>query len=126
LNRPLLAQRVADLLRVIEGLDAESAADGHTGFHLVGANSAGPVVLHVGLLDERGLIKNVTLDRSLVSWADIVQKGISRNQFGNVVPGALQDYDLPDLAARLGPNRVSIHAAVDALGEPVSREQIQK
>jgi len=124
INRPLLGQRAADLLRVIEGLDAESAEDGHTGFHLVGVGPAGPVVLHAALLDERGLIKNVTLERSLVSWADIVQKGISRNQFGNVVPGALQDYDLPDLAARLGPNRISIHAAADASGEPVSRDRL--
>jgi dienelactone hydrolase len=119
LDRPLLGQRVADLLQVLEGLDAESAAEGHRGFHVVGVGSAGPIVLHAGLLDERGLIKKVVLERSLVSWADIVQKGVSRNQMGNVVPGALQDYDLPDLVARLGPQRVTIHAAVGAMGDPV-------
>jgi dienelactone hydrolase len=126
LDRPLLGQRVSDLLQAIGGLDAESAEDGHHGFELFGVGAAGPVVLHAALLDERGLITNVTLEWSLVSWADIVQKGVSRNQMGNVVPGALEEYDLPDLVARLGPNRVSIHAAVDASGEPVSRDRPQQ
>ncbi len=88
--------------------------------------SAGPIALHAGLLDERGLIKKVILERSLVSWADIVQKGISRDQFANVVPGALLDYDLPDLVVRLGPARISIQTPVDALGEPISGDQLQK
>jgi dienelactone hydrolase len=116
--RPLLGQRVVDILAVLEGLKAE-ARDG-AGFHLVGVGTAGPIVLHAALLDDKGLIKQVTLERSLTSWEDLVKQGISRGQLGSVVPGALQVYDLPDLVRRLAPRPVHIESPVDASGQPIS------
>ena len=107
LARPLLGQRSADLLSVLEGLKAERTAT-RAGFHLVGVGAAGPVVLHAALLDDKGLIKEVTLERSLISWEDLVKQGISRDQLGNVVPGRLRVYDLPDLA--VGAQSVSASA----------------
>jgi dienelactone hydrolase len=124
IGRPLLGQRAADLLNMLEGLAAEPRE--HRGFHLVGIGAAGPVVLHAALLDEHGLIKQVTLERSLISWADVVERGISRDQMGNVVPGVLQSYDLPDLAARLAPIRLTILAPVDAIGNPVSQATLEE
>ncbi len=126
IGRPLLGQRVADLLSILEGLAAESNEKEHSGFHLVGVGAAGPVVLHAALLDEHGLIKHVTLERSLISWADVVERGISRDQLGNVVPGVLEAYDLPDLAARLAPLPLTIQAPVDAMGEPVSQAAFER
>jgi hypothetical protein len=126
IGRPLLGQRVADLLSILEGLAAESGANARNGFHVVGAGAAGPVVLHAALLDEQGLIKQVTLERSLVSWADIVERGVSRNQMGSVVPGVLEAYDLPDLAARLSPLPLTINSPVDAMGEPVSQVTLER
>jgi dienelactone hydrolase len=116
LARPLLGQRVVDVLSVLEGLKDEQG--NAPGFHLVGVGLAGPVVLHAALLDEKGLIGEVTLERSLSSWEDLVKQGINRNQLGSVVPGALRVYDLPDLAARLAPRRVHIDSPVDASGQP--------
>jgi hypothetical protein len=78
------------------------------------------------LLDVKGLIQEVILDRSLVSWSDVVAKGISRGQLGNVVPGALEAYDLPDLAARLAPRRLRIQTPVDAMGEPVPQAEAER
>jgi hypothetical protein len=121
-----LGQRAADLLAILEGLAAEPREHEHKGFHLVGIGAAGPVVLHAALLDEHGLIKQVTLERSLISWADVVERGISRDQMGNVVPGVLQSYDLPDLAARLAPLRLTIRAPVDALGERVAQSALER
>jgi dienelactone hydrolase len=126
IGRPLLGQRVADLLSILEGLAAQSDAHGRNGFHVVGVGAAGPVVLHAALLDEHGLIKKVTLENSLVSWADIVERGRSRNQMGSVVPGVLEAYDLPDLAARLSPLPLTIDAPVDAMGEPVSQATLER
>jgi dienelactone hydrolase len=119
IDRPLLGQRVADLLDILEGLDAQSGEGEHAGFDVVGIAAAGPVVLHAALLDERGLIKKVRIERSLVSWSDVVDKGVSSDQLGNVVPGVLESYDLPDLAARLAPGSASIRAPVDAGGQTV-------
>jgi dienelactone hydrolase len=118
LARPLLGQRVVDVLSVLEGLKTEYGA---AWFHLVGVGAAGPVVLHAALLDEKGSVTEVTLQRSLASWQDLVEQGLSRNQLGNAVPGALRLYDLPDLAARLAPRPVHIKTPVDASGQPVSR-----
>ena len=118
LARPLLGQRVFDILSVLEGLKAEQGDA--VGFHLVGVGNAGPIVLHAALLDEKGLIKEVTVERSLSSWEDLVKQGISRDQLGSVVPGALRVYDLPDLAARLGPRPVHVVNPVNANGQPVS------
>jgi dienelactone hydrolase len=118
LARPLLGQRVVDILAVLGGLKAE--ADDTDGFHLVGVGTAGPVVLHAALLDAEGLVKEVTLERSLTSWEDLVKQGISRGQLGSVVPGALKVYDLPNLAGRLAPRPVHIESPVDASGRPVS------
>jgi hypothetical protein len=77
-------------------------------------------VLHAALLDDKGLVKEVTLERSLTSWEDLVEQGISRGQLGGAVPGVLAVYDLPDLAARLAPRPVHIKSPVDASGQPVS------
>jgi dienelactone hydrolase len=124
LARPLLGQRVIDVLTVLESLRAQAGGEPSTDFELVGVGLAGPVVLHAALLDERGLIKKVAVEKSLVSWADVVEHKISRDQLSSVVPGALVDYDLPSLAARLAPTPLAIHAAVDAEGKPVSQAKL--
>jgi dienelactone hydrolase len=118
LARPLLGQRVVDVLSVLEGLKTEYG--GVARFYLVGVGAAGPVILHAALLDEEGSVAGVTLERSLTSWEDLVKQGLSRDQLGNVVPGALRVYDLPELAARLAPRRVHVWEPVDASGRPVS------
>jgi hypothetical protein len=64
----------------------------------------------------------LTLEKSLVSWSSLLESGISQGQLANVVPGALEIYDLPDLAALLAPRKLTIREAVDALGRPILRE----
>jgi dienelactone hydrolase len=117
LARPLLGQRVVDVLSVLEGLGAEYGAGP---FQLVGVGVAGPVMLHAAVLAEEGSIAGLTLERSLSSWQDLVEQGLSRDQLGNVVPGALRIYDLPELAARLAPRPVHVKEPVDASGRSTS------
>jgi dienelactone hydrolase len=124
LARPLLGQRVVDLLTVLEGLRTESG--GGSAVQLIGTGTGGPVALHAALLDEHGLIGSLVVERSLVSWSDVVRKGVSRDQLSNVVPGVLKEYDLPDLAARLAPRPLRIEAPVDATGQPVAQAQIDR
>ena len=85
---------------------------------LIAVGSAGPIALHAAALDKR--ITKLTLEKSLISWQNVVETPISVNQLTNVVPGALKVYDLPDLAAMLAPRSLTIKGAVDARGEPVS------
>jgi dienelactone hydrolase len=119
LNRPLLGQRAADLIGVIE-----AAAPKEKDFELVGYGPAAPVVLHAAALDDR--VKVVTLDGGLVSWESVVRMPISHNQLANVVPGALKVYDLPDLAASIAPRPLTIRNPVDAAGNPLSKEAAEE
>ncbi len=113
LNRPLLGQRVRDVLAVVETVTGQTPE----GVTLVGIGKSGPIALHAAALDRR--IKELTLDRSLASWTSVVQTPISYDQLTNVVPGALAVYDLPELAATLAPRQLTIQKPVDPAGQPL-------
>jgi dienelactone hydrolase len=120
LGRPLLGQRVLDLLAVIAALREEAAGM----IELVGSGSAGPVVLHAAALEPRTVA--VALRDMPASWAEVVRAPVTRDQLANVVPGALTVYDLPDLAAVLAPrSNLQIAAATDPAGRPLTQERIE-
>jgi dienelactone hydrolase len=126
MNKPLLGLRAAALLNVLMTLDDLPDQRRHRGFHVVGLGTAGRVILHAALLDQKGLIKKVSLHRSLISWSNIIEKGLSRDQLASVVPGALKLYDLPDLVARLAPLPVEIVQTVDAEGKLVPVGEVKE
>ncbi len=115
LDRPLLGQRVHDLLAVLGKVLADSSGD----VHVVGVGAAAPVALHAAALDPR--VKQVTLERCVLSWSAVVHTPLGQNQLTNVVPGALAVYDLPDLAAGLAPRPLTVRSATDPAGRPVSQ-----
>ncbi len=117
LDRPLLGQRVFDLLQALRALE------GGNGFHLVGVGSGGPIALHAAVLDER--IKKVEIERSVVSWSAVARAPISRDQFSGAVPGVLEFYDLPDLTALLAPRPLAIRAAIQPDGTPATEAYIE-
>jgi cephalosporin-C deacetylase-like acetyl esterase len=103
LGRPLLGQRVDD---VLTAADVLAGREDVGELHLVGIQRAGPVALHAAALD--GRFRSVTLRESIVSWVDdVVGKTLTPDLFGHVVPGALLKYDLPDLARTIAPRPVS-------------------
>lgn len=111
LGRPLLGQRVVDVLSVLEGLDQPAAggtkAEGEPRrYRLVGVGTAGPIALHSAFLDDNDRISDVTMEGSIASWEDVVKQGVIRTPLSVVVPGALRVYDLPDLVARTAANPV--------------------
>jgi cephalosporin-C deacetylase-like acetyl esterase len=123
LNRPLLGQKVYDLLAIVEKLTQEPNAKTISSLELVGIGSAGPVVLHAAALDSR--IKKVTVQQSVVSWSAVVKTPLNYNQLNNVVTGALKTYDLPDLAALIAPRPLTIRGAVDPALKPVSKAALE-
>jgi hypothetical protein len=72
------------------------------------------------------LIKQISLERSLISWSDVVERGLSRGQIAGVVPGALRYYDLPDLAARLSPRLLTVLNPTNALGLPCTQMELEE
>jgi hypothetical protein len=99
-GRPLVGQRVEDVLAALGVLAAHHRVDPDA-IHLVGVERAGPVALHAAAIEPR--FASVTLRDSIRSWKDdVVAKPLDANLLGQVVPGALAHYDLPDVAAMLG------------------------
>ncbi len=115
LGRPLLGQRVEDAFAALDALASRTEVDPGR-ISVVGVGAAGPVALHAAALDER--IGEVTLRRSIESWMDVVASPQCKGQLGQVVPGALAFYDLPDLARALAPRPVRFHEPVDPQGRP--------
>ncbi len=126
IGRPLLGQRVFDLLCLLESLQSRNGMRGaKIFFDITGSGPAGLAVLHAAALDDRKLIEHIVLERTLVSWTDVVERGISRGQFAGVVPGVLAYYDLPDLAARLNPLPLTIRHPTNAIGLPVTQAELE-
>jgi CubicO group peptidase (beta-lactamase class C family)/cephalosporin-C deacetylase-like acetyl esterase len=98
-GRPLLGQRVDDVLAAFDLLARDERVDA-AAIELVGIRAAAPVVLHAGVLDSR--VSGVKLRGGIRSWVDdVVAKPLQRDLEGCVIPSALLTYDLPDLAAAL-------------------------
>ncbi len=114
MDRPILGQRVRDLLSVAAALDEDGR-----GIELVGIGAAAPVALHAALLDAR--IRRLTLEEMVISWTAVAKTAITHNQLSNVVPGALKTYDLPDLAAALAPRPLTILSPRDPAGTAVGQ-----
>jgi len=82
---------------------------GHRGANL-------PIALHAAALDSR--FSDVTIHGAIRSWTDVVDEPLSRDQLSNVVPFALELYDLPDLVRAIAPRRVTIEQPVHPTGQP--------
>jgi hypothetical protein len=105
-GRPLLGQRVEDVLTAFDVLARRTEVDAAR-IELVGIGAAGPVALHAAAFDER--VASLTLDASIRSWIDdVVAEPRRDNVIGYMVPSALLHYDLPDLVAAISPRPVRI------------------
>jgi len=110
LGRPLTGRRVLDLLGVVEHL----AGAGATDIRVRGVGTGALVVLHAAALDTR--LREVEIVGGLVSWSAVVNSPVSYGHLGSIVFGALQSYDLPDLAGAIAPRPLTIASPVDAQG----------
>jgi len=119
LNTSYLAMRAEDLLISARFLAGYEAGQQPNAVHVVAIGQAGPPALHAVALEPQ-LFDSLKLQKSLASWHDVVHTPLARNQFANVVHGALKTYDLPDLLATLPPKKVTVLDPVDALGQPIA------
>jgi cephalosporin-C deacetylase-like acetyl esterase len=119
LGRPLLGQRVQDVLAVHELMRGQFDPDA---IEIVGVGAAAPIALHVAAVDNR--IKAVTLHGGLISFESVVRTPTAPNQLPHVVPGVLRFYDLPELAAAIAPRALTIRSPVDASGRLVNQDAL--
>ena len=102
IGRPLMGQRVTDLITLLDFCSQHPQLKDRK-IEVVADGVCGPVVTHAALLDSR--ISSATLTRTLRTWRTYLENPIQHDMLGNVLPGVLRDYDLPDLV-RLSNGRV--------------------
>jgi dienelactone hydrolase len=115
LNRPLLGQRLNDVLIANKEMGGTCI--------LLASGSAVPAALHAAALE--GRVPEVVLEGGLLSWSSVVRTPLTQNQLANAVPGVLAIYDLPDLAALIAPRKLTIRNPVDPTGKPVSQTELE-
>ena len=95
--------RAEDIVRIIHF--AKTDLNESEGVSLLAVGSLGSEALHATLFEPG--IKNVCLIRSFLSYADIATTRFYKPEYVPfTVPGAIGEYDLPDIIAGLCPRKV--------------------
>lgn len=111
MGRPLLGMRVSEVLGV-----ARKLSPTYRKIYLIGVEAGGMVALHAAALDTS--IAGVALWQTLSSWTDEVGLQNAHAPISSFVPGALHDYDIPDLVRSLAPRPVVI---IEKSDDPAGR-----
>ncbi len=114
LGRSYVGLRAEDVLISARYLKQQVLSDQPHGVRLVAVGHVGIPALHAAAT-EPGLFESVKLVGSLASWSAVIHSPLTQVPAAQIVHGALQTYDLPDLAATLG-DRLTVEQPTD--GKP--------
>ncbi len=127
LGRPVLGQRVWDVLRALDYLESRPDVD-YTHIHLLGQGANGLAALMAAVLDDRP--RSVLLDHTVATYRSVAEAAHYALDFSAFVYGILREFDLPDLVGALSPRACWILNAADPTGgvlsESAVREQYSK
>jgi len=122
LGKPLLGQRVTDILAVVAALRKHPALAGRP-IRIAALGKLTVPALLAATLDPA--IQELYLAGGLTSYQDIVDTESYSHPFANFVPGILNHTDLPELAASLAPRRVHLAGPVDSKGMDAPVEKVR-
>jgi cephalosporin-C deacetylase-like acetyl esterase len=123
LGSPVIGQRVWDILRCLDHLKTRPDVDGSQ-IRILGRGPAGLAALMAGALDES--VRSVLLDRTLATYTSIVDAEEYDLALDWFVPGILQHFDIPDIAAAIYPRPVWITNALDGDGAVLSESMVRE
>ncbi|MFA5192471.1 MAG: hypothetical protein WC740_17330, partial [Verrucomicrobiia bacterium] len=119
LGRSLVGMWTEDALVCARFLAGYEAKGTPRKVHLVGVGAAGVPALHAAALEPE-IFASLTLRRTLASWASVLREPAAKDQLITAVHGALKVYDLPDLIASLGKDKVCVEEPTDAAGAVIT------
>jgi dienelactone hydrolase len=122
LGRPLVGQRVADILAWVGALGRHTPVAGKK-LVLAASSRLTLPALFAAALEPR--ITQVYLSGGLISYRSIVETEEYNTPFAGFVPGILLHTDLPEIAASIAPRRLCLAGTVDAAGERVPPDQVR-
>ncbi len=119
LGKPLLGQRVTDILAALEALRHHDGAGDRPLIVAAQGNMTVPAQF-AAALDSK--FSTLYLSRGLLSFRNIVETQDYTHPFANFVPGILRHTDLTDLP---GPKRVVLAGVVDSAGRAVPLDVVR-
>jgi cephalosporin-C deacetylase-like acetyl esterase len=114
LGKPVVGQRVWDLLRCLDYLESRPDVD-RSRIHLVGVGGGGLTALLGAALDDRA--RAILLQRVISNLLSVVESEEYSLRLSWFLFGMLRELDLPDLVASLAPRRCWLLNAAGAHGE---------
>ncbi len=123
LGESLLAQRVADVLALVEAL-ANHPRLGGLRLTLAARGELAVPALFAAAVEPR--IEVVYLDEGLASLRSVLEVEGGSCPLASVVPGVAAGGDLPQVAATVGPRRVVLAGAVDATGRALDENALRR
>jgi hypothetical protein len=121
-GRTRSGMRVLDILRAGDWLNSRGLLG--RGFAVVGEGRLGIEALKAAALDPR--VVAVAAVRTLASYR-LITDNPYYNQFQHFwTPGALKDYDIPDLPALVAPRPVAFVGAVDQMTRPLGKADLAR
>jgi hypothetical protein len=121
-GRPLVGIRMNDVLRGIDAFQDLNVATAQ-GVLGVARGRIGTVLLHAAAVDTR--LARLIVEGNLVSYQSVGSVPIHRNIEDLVVPGALGQYDLADLAAAMAPRPVALRNLISPTGRALLRSEME-
>jgi cephalosporin-C deacetylase-like acetyl esterase len=119
LGRPLLGMRVADALGVVRYLRTRSDVDPKR-VAVAGRGCLGGVAAYVAALDSD--ISSVAVEGLLASYGALAKSEVYQQPAFILLPGVLQDFDLPDVFAALAPRPLLVLNPQD----PLTRKMVEQ
>lgn len=102
-GRSLVTRHVEAVLRAAAELRSDPAVDPRRIF-IYGRGAAGVAALIAAALDEQ--VAGVVAEEAITSWYAVTQAKLHESTAEIVVPGVLQDFDLPDLVNLIAPRLI--------------------
>jgi hypothetical protein len=122
IGRSIVGIRAGDVVRLTRLLKKNNKISEVYG---VARKEMAPVLLHAAAFDPN--ITRIALIEPYSSYRSIVMMQFYNPKFvHSIVPGALQAYDLPDLAASLAPRKFLMAGVTDGNGKSTDVESINK
>jgi dienelactone hydrolase len=123
LGKPLLGQRVTDILALAAALRTHPALAGMR-LKVAARGSLTVAALFAAALDPQ--IAELYLAGGLVSYRSIVETEQYRAPFANFVPGILRHTDLPETAIALAPRRVCLAGFMNASSDVLDAAALRR
>jgi cephalosporin-C deacetylase-like acetyl esterase len=123
LGLPVVGQRVWDVLRTIDYLASRQDVD-LSQIRILGRGDVGLAAQMAGFLDKR--VRSILLDRTLVSYASLVESYEYSIKLSWFVPGILRRFDLADISAALTPRPCWIMNSTDPNGNVLSEASVRE